>query len=326
MATFLRTSKMSPALAKRVEASVRGKPKTGRERWRSLRALIRVVLVLSIAAAAFTVVKSERQKRRDREAARTALLDLVRAETAPVTDDDRRSVVAVEALLLRLAGPPAPDHVADDLRTPERLRALLERPMVYIRGPLSSFTSTTGIQDAAKESAKDALVACLFDPPASRAEKVVLAKARVGYPGSARLEELTPNVRRVDDARVGLPFLSPDWASSVKAAQDQAEIEALSARFKRAPLARAKEALRAELLMVAMDDTASGSGPTELDGARAHDVRFAIAEIRSSSILVQLKRHVDPSWISIAQRAQHASKLDSCLLAMDLRDAFTPRR
>jgi hypothetical protein len=171
------------------------------------------------------------------------------------------------------------------------------------------------------ESSKDALLGCLFDPPASRTEKVVLEKARA----STLVEDATPHVMRLADAHFGLPYLSPSFLDEISSARDATEIEKLAARFKKAPLVRAKQALKAEVLIVAMDDTASGTGPTELDGARAHDVVFAIADIRAASVLVRLKRHVDPSWISLEARLRYASKLDSCKLAMDLRDAMMKR-
>lgn len=327
MGTFLTTSKMSPALAARVEASVRGRnAKAGRPRSRRLKSVVRAALVLAIAWVVTAAVRAKQHETREREDARATLLDAARAEMASVTDEDRKSVARVEALLLRLSSAPAPDQVANELRTPEGLRALLARPAVYIRGPLVSFTSAAGINEVATESGKDSLLACLFDPPASRTEKVVLAKVRAAYPGSTNLEDLTANVRRVGDARTGLPFLSPPWIEGITAARDVDEIEKLSARFKKAPLKSAKQALHAEVLIVAMDDTASGTGPTELDGARAHDVRFAVADIRSATVLVSLKKHVDPSWISMGLRAEHASKLDSCVLAMDLREALAARR
>ena len=50
-------------------------------------------------------------------AARTALLDAVRAEMAGVSDDGRMTVPQVDAVLIQLYGATA-DRVSDDLRTP----------------------------------------------------------------------------------------------------------------------------------------------------------------------------------------------------------------
>jgi hypothetical protein len=326
MPTLLTTSKMSPALRARVEASVRGrKTSTGRPRPGRLRAASRVVLVLAILGTVTAVAAAERQLRRDRETARAALLEAARAERASLTEDDLKSVERASGWLSRLATTDEPDHVAADVRSPNGLQTLLARSAVYVRGPLGSFKSAAGIAEAASESSKDALLSCLFEPPASRAEKVVLAKVKEAYPGTWQLDQLTANVQNFGVAKVGLPLLSPHWTDSVTADTDVHEIEALQTRLKKAPLARARQALKAEVLIAVMDDTDSGTGPTELDGARAHDVRFAMVDLRSSSVIVRLKRHVDPSWISLPLRPQHASKLDSCVLAMDIREAIARR-
>ncbi len=320
MGTLLTTSKMPPALAARVEASVRGtKANAPRSPKLRIRAVARVLVVVAIASVTTTVVSSWRSARREREAARVALVEAARAARQSVTNDDLEAVARVEGLLVRLAT----ESVALPSVTPapNDFTALLARPSVYVRGPLTSFLNAKGVADAAAESSKDSLLGCLFDPPASRAERVVFAKVVETYPGSTRLEELTAHVRRVGDARTGLPFLTPAWAHAAAGAEDVNELKTLHARLQKAPLARAREALRAELLIVAMDDMASGTGPTELDGTRAHEVRFVIADIRSSSVLVRLSKRMDPSWISIPRRPTHANKLASCVLALDLREA-----
>lgn len=322
MATLLVTRKMSPALAARVEASVGGyKSQDGSPPARRLRSLIRTALIVAVAFATVSVVTSVRKTRRDREQARAALFRATEVLDS-VTESDRQCLTRAEALLSRLAGPEEADHVADELRTPEGLRNVLQRPAVYIRGPLLSFTEATSTHAASAESSKDSLLACLFDPPASRTEKAVLPKAN---PTSAHLEDLTSNVRRLEEARALLPFLMPEWKHSIAAASDLQEIRALEDRFKKAPIARGMQAMHAELLIAAMDDMSSASGPTELDGARAHNVRLFLAEIRSGTVLLRLTRHVDPKWVSVSLRPTHAHKLDSCVLAMDARDAATAR-
>ena len=62
MATLLTTSKMAPALAARVEASVRGR--RAKKRGPRLVALARLLLVLLIAGAAGSLVGSSMGKRR----------------------------------------------------------------------------------------------------------------------------------------------------------------------------------------------------------------------------------------------------------------------
>jgi len=130
--------------------------------------------------------------------------------------------------------------------------------------------------------------------------------------------------QRVDDARAGLPFLELAWRDGAASANDLHQVETLRGRFEKAPIARAKQALRAEVLIVAMDE-ASTSGPTELDGERPHDVHVIVADLRASSVVVRVQKRVDPNWISTALRPQYARELDSCALAFDVRESVALR-
>ncbi|WP_394831167.1 hypothetical protein LVJ94_32110 [Pendulispora rubella] len=316
MPTFLVTSKMSPELAARVEASVTGR-KSSPARRRLVTSVVRAAVVLALAWGVTSVVATKRREQHDFERARGALLETVRAEAASVTDDDRQAAVRIDAWLVRLAGPYEGDFVS-----PDATRALFERPAVYVRTVREAIGPGERVAAAAHESVKDSFLACLLDPPASRTEKALLAKGRIGLGGGARMEEATPNACRVDDARAALPFFEPAFARSVEAAVDIPQVAALRTRFEKAPIAQAKRAMRAELLIAVLDEAETGSGPTEIDGARAHDVRIAAVDLRTSQVLLRTKRHVDPAWISAANRAQYASVLDSCALAFDVREAL----
>lgn len=286
-------------------------------------ALVRVAVAVALVAAIVVVARTARRVRHERESARTALLEAVRAETASVTDTDRRAVEHVESWLLRLSrGGMDP---VDEVRTPDNLRALLARQLVYVRGPLTAFTSPAGIDEAAKTSGKDALLSCLVDPPTSRAEKALLAKVRATYGGDATADLATANARRMRHAQVGLPFLLPAFTDAIRAATDVEELRTLKQRFARAPLALAKQALRAEVLIVGMDDEASATGPTELDGERAHDVLVAIVDLRADRLLLRARRRADPGGFSERTRLEHARGLASCALGLDVREGIGPR-
>ena len=128
----------------------------------------------------------------------------------------------MESWLERSSGPYDGDLVADELRHPGALAALLSRPAVYVRGPLDAFHSSTVILAAAAASLKDPLLVCLIEPPSSRAEKVLFEKVRAAYSRGA--EQHTPNVLRLYEAEVGLPFLLPPWADKVREARTVEEI------------------------------------------------------------------------------------------------------
>ena len=65
--------------------------------------------------------------------------------------------------------------------------------------------------------------------------------------------------------------------------------------FERAPIAGAKRAAKAPLLVFAMDEPGDGRGPTELDGERPHEVRVGVVDLAAAKLLLRLRRRVDPS-------------------------------
>jgi hypothetical protein len=227
-------------------------------------------------------------------------------------------VQRAEVWLMGLSGAYEGDLVTDEVRPTGALAALLRQPAVYVRGPVDAFGSPRTIAEAAATSAKDAVLLCLMDPPASRKEGAALERLR----GASPIEEHTANVRRLDDAIVGLPFLMPPWSDRVRASEDAAEIARLRKELERAPLARAKQAAAARLLVAVIDEPGDGRTPTELDGENAHHVRVAIVDAVADKILLRMRKHVDPSWISVERRPTHSRKLDGCALAFDVHQAL----
>jgi len=322
MPTFLTTSKMDPALAARIEASVTGRRGTRRSaaRTRRIVSLARLVLVFSVAFAVYAFVIGRRESRRALERARAALLESVRAQSASLAPEDHGTIARAESWLVSLSGAYEGDLVSSDLAAPGALAATLARPLVYVRGPTAALGSPTEIARAAAASTKDPLVLCLLEPPESRSEKALLDKVRVAYAGGWNLENRTPNVRRLDDAVVGLPFLLPPFAERVRAVDDAEELARIRAEFERAPIDRAKQAAAARLLLVALDEPGDGSGPTELDGERPHPVRVMLVDLAGSKVLLRSRHVVDPNAFAPARRATYAGGLDSCALALDVID------
>lgn len=313
MPTFLVTSRMNPALAARVEASVTGRrPRAARaSNLRRLVALARVLLVLTLGLAVYAAITIRRAAQRDVERTRAELLEAVRASGETLNAEDRASLARVESWLARLSGA----YEGDVLGGLEPL----SRPMVYVRGGITSFATHDRIADAAATSYKDALLLCLVEPPKTRLEPELVAKVHLARAGGAVMEDRTPNVRRLHDLEAGLPFLLPPWSERVRAAEDAADLSRLKKDLARAPLARAKQAARARLLLAAMDEP--GEGATELDGERPHHVRLALVDLAEDRVLFRVRRRVDPKWITPAKRPTHATDLDGCALAFDVASA-----
>jgi hypothetical protein len=320
MPTSLTNSRMDPALAARVEASVTGRRTApgAAPRVRRMISLARLVLVLTAAFAIYSAVTTRQKARTELAQKRLELLEIVQMHAAGVSPTDRGAVTRAEAWLRRLSGAYEGDLVPSELRADGALTAVLARPAIYVRGPIDAFRSPEDIASAAAASAKDALLLCLMHPPAARTERVLLEKVRVAYAGGPSMEEQTANVRRLDEAIVGLPFLQPEWSERVRTVEDAAELARMKRELEHAPIARAKQAAAAKLLVVAIDERGDGKGPTELDGERPHDVRIALVDLAAAKILLRVRKPVDPSWISQAKRPTHASGLDDCALAFDV--------
>lgn len=308
MSTFLVNPKMDAALAARVEAAVsgrRGQKRKGVAKSRIV-ALSRVVAVVVVVFAVQAIVKLWRRDREEVTRARQSLVDALRSQGEGVTDADRRAARRIETLLVDVSR-----AFDKDVMTPNALDGLRE-PFVYVRGPIGSFANPDTIAAAASTSGRDALVACLLDPPATRAQKDVAAK-------TWGIEAKTAHVRRLHELEVGLPLLAPEVLRKAEKESDLPTLLKMKRDLDRAPIDGAKRGARARLLLAAMDEP--GEGATELDGERRHHVRVALVDVVTGAKLVDVRRLVDPSWISADARPMHARAYDSCLLALDIRAA-----
>jgi hypothetical protein len=104
----------------------------------------------------------------------------------------------------------------------------------------------------------------------------------------------------------------------VEQATSLAAVDGLRAEFRAAPTERAMRALKGTVLLCAFDEPGTHDGPTELDGERPHDVRLGLVDLTASKVLLRLRRHVDPGWISTSRRMEYAVGLDACALAFDV--------
>jgi hypothetical protein len=333
--TFLVTDKMHPALAARVQAAVsghRGKTRDTRHpvlvvrwlaaHWATLARLGLVALVVYVVAS---VVQEHRRRRQETERARAALLDDLRMRANGATAADKAALPRLESWVTRLAGPYEGDVVIGDLRGPGALRASLARPLVYVHGSMAALADASAVADAASSSYKDALLGCLFDPPAARTEKALLARVRDAYRNGAAVEQATPRVRLLAEAEAGLPLLQPAWAQRVSEAVEAPDLEGLRKELRKAPIERAVEAAKAPLLLAVIDEPGT-AGPIELDGERPHEVRLVLADMGTGTIWLRLRKHADPAWISTAHRSEYAAGLDGCAVAMDVVADLEARR
>jgi hypothetical protein len=304
MATLLTNRKMDPALRARVEKSISGRtsPEAAAAR---LRAILRFASIIVFVVAVVWIAGKRRETGHALELQRAGVLDAFSSRTANVGEEDRGAIARDEAVLVRLAGP-----WEGDLATPTSIG----RSIVYVRGPIESFTSAASIEKAAAASLDDAFARCFVDPPRSRSERDVLPKVRAIYTGPA-----AGKVERLADAYSARRVMSPAWQARVRAAQTEKELAALRSEVEHTPFERARSVWRAELLLVVMDEPGDANAPAELDGERPHEVRVALVDTKTGTPLLRMRKRVDPSAWSVGARPDYAAGLDACALAFDAR-------
>src|SRR5262249_37153857 len=164
----------------------------------------------------------------------------------------------------------------------------------YVRAPIETLTKPDALRAAARASVKDSLLFCLLDPPTNRTEPALLDTVRTSYSSASAVEPKNGGARRLCDLLTGLPFLVPAWSEAVRAAPDREAVAQLQREFDKAPIARARDAARSTFLLVAIDESGDGKGPTELDGERPHPIRLVFLDADTGRVLLGVRKQVDP--------------------------------
>lgn len=321
MPSFLVTRRMSPALAARVLDGVRG-PRRAAARRRTFTGLLRIVTLALLAAAVAGAVHVRARSARAIEQERASLLDKVDAAAKTLTTGDWEAYARVAPLLAAQAVAAYPgDFLGDQLRDEARLADALAEPTLYVRGPLESLADPAKLAAPALESDRDAFVLCLIDPPKARTEQALKAKARAAY-ARGKSMQVTGHVERFAALMLALPLLEPGWRTRAAQADDRASLRRLEQAFSAAPVPAALRAAKARQVMAVMDEPGAPGAVTELDGERPHPVRALLVDLTSGAVRFRVRRDVDPSWISPSARAELARGIDSCGLALDVREAL----
>jgi hypothetical protein len=176
----------------------------------------------------------------------------------------------------------------------------------------------------APSSFKDALLLCLIDPPDARTEKSLKAKARAAL-SQGKSAASVAHVERLDPLLQALPLLEPAWQKRILMAESAPALAGYQKLFDVAPIGAAVRAAKARQLLAVLDEPGDPKAPAELDGERAHAVRVTLTDLASGQIRLRYRGSVDPSWLSAAARAEYASGIDGCALALDLRNAVLGR-
>jgi hypothetical protein len=321
MPTFLTTPKMSPELAARVETSVTGRPAGRGKMSPMVISALRFCGLAGRIGIVVWIVVVRRQANAELEADRNGLLAQLNEDASQATDADKAIVSRIEAWAGKHTGAYEGDVVDDSVRG-AGMSATLARPIIYLRGPLEGFSSPKGIADMRDTTYRDAFVLCLFDPPSKRSEKSLREAARAVLLGGERMNAVA-HVTRFHTARVGLPYLAPQWAERVQKTDSSRDLADLRSALKRVSLKEAVHAMKARLLLIAMDEPKDGTAPTEIDGANRHYVRVTLLDLETDKVLLQQRKLVDPGWIPVAKRGEYTNGINSCELGLEIRAVMT---
>jgi len=285
--------------------------------------VLRVVALTSIVATLVWLVSTKRRADQETEALRSSLIERSARAAHGLTEQELAIAKRAASWLKREAQAYSGDLVTPRAASLALLSGLLKQPTVYVRGPLAELDNSQGLERSARESAKDAFVLCLLDPPTGRSEKAILARAKSAYAAGERMQQATGHITRLGDAYAGLPFLQAAWRERIAQVEQHQTLVELAKSFDRAPLDAAREALKSRLLLFAIDEAGERAAVSELDGEKPHSVRVGLIDLSSGQPLLRLRRRVDPSSLSEATRAEYARGVDDCSLALDVRQAVT---
>lgn len=322
MPTLLVTSKMSPELAARVRAAVSGPQASGRP----LKALLRFLTFTCVIVSVVGVVHFRQQRLQRLERGQRELLATLEQAGQSLGRSDLELPRRVAAAIALESSPAyAGDQLPAQRLDNADLTEIFAPPTLYVRGPLDALARPDRLRDVASSSSKDAFVLCLLSPPEARTEKALRLKASAAAAQSKSFLEATAHVERLAPLLQALPLLGRDWAARVRGAETVEAVEILAKLVAAAPLAVAVRSAKARQLLLVLDETAAATGPTELDGERAHPVRVALVDLSDGQARLRFRGKVDPSWLSDQAKEKYASGIDSCALALDFREVMSSR-
>lgn len=319
MATFLTTERMSPALKERVERAVSGRARAkhnaaklglsgtfaGKDRLRAAR-LVPAVTLLVVAGIASATYAHETKILEEERGALAATIEDHRAQ---LPEGYETFIDRVDPFLEETAAKEAPPDVIDpEMKEPGALDAWLGMPAVYVRGPAAELRDPHTRSGAVAGSDKDAFLYCLTSPPQKGDERDLVESVRGVYFAGAKVDEQTANIRRLHGARLGLSVLTTEVLAKVRAAEDALTLKKLHKDLEAAPVAEAKKAAGARLLIAVADEP----------GGRA--ARVTLADVTANKVLLRLQLPVKSSGLTPLAML-HRDELSACSLALSVRRA-----
>jgi hypothetical protein len=318
MPSFFTNNRMPPALRARVLASLGSdaRSRAGGGSAVTGSRLTRLLVAVGVAALATTLFFTYRKSRADFETEKNALVLEYERQTRPFDDEFLQRVDRVDQFLKTAHEEYQGDHIAPFFRGERaRLEEILQRPMVFIRGPLRGFRSISERRSTWEEGGPDAFIRCLILPPSDIEEKTLLRHLGEIYQPRAFAGRFV----NLDAAFRAQAVVRSSFASDLQSAAYLREVQTLSRKLRGERLHEGVSFASVDTLGYLLDEPKAAGTPSDFDGEATHFVRLGIVDLRSGVTLLRFRRQVSPEWISEKSRLMYSRQLDSCRLAFEVR-------
>jgi hypothetical protein len=317
MPSLLVNERMDPALQKRVLTSLHSdaRGRAGGENQRRGQLLVRLLVLGGVLILGLFLSVTFRRSRAEFARAKVELSAQYRREVAPLDQKLRAHATLVDELLQRANTPYQGDLIDGRLQTDRGLAEVLDHPLIYVRGPLRGFQTQRDRRTATEESGPDALVRCLLVPPAQVNESALLRHLGQVYQPRAFVGRFV----NMGAGYQALEFLDSGFELEIEQSTHMKQLTSLAQRLRKQQLDRATELRDARLFMYVLDEPKAEGVAADFDGEAEHFLRVMLADLDSGRALLRQRKQVDPQWISEKSRVAYSRELDSCRLALELR-------
>ncbi|HSC89417.1 MAG TPA: hypothetical protein VLC09_19175 [Polyangiaceae bacterium] len=316
---------MSPRLRARVLRSVQGQSRLERRgataanpvrrTTPSTIAALRVGALLALLALALFSRRAWTERKDELARARAQLLgEVKRASSALDARFSERRATAERFLDQAAREHPASEKSLD----PAALRALLEGPLLYLRGPIEAMQTSEGRSQAMLDTRNDALLGCLLKPPAAIEDRATLDAVRAVYRGDHLPAERTERISGLLDFEIAETYLGPAFRERIAAAADIGAVRQLSMTFTKARPASHARATHSATLLYALDEPKSPGSLSEIDGASDHFIRVGVVDLDAAELRFARRVHSQPERTPADKKLRYARGFSECAAVLEL--------
>lgn len=257
-----------------------------------------------------------RESRAEFRGQQARLTERFEREVAPFDASYRLRLERVEKILQSADAPYAGDALAPSLRKKGQLDAVLEGPLVYVRGPLRGFRRASERRSTWGTEGPDGFIRCVIQPPPDAKESTLLRHLGEIY----RPQAFRDRFVNLDPAFAALDFIDSPFRERLRTASLMRDLKSLGVRLDEAKLGPPARFGRVRVFVYVFDEPKVVGTASDFDGEAEHYMRVGIIDLDNGEHLLRVRRLVSPEWISEKSRLMYSRQLDSCRLAHELRE------